>query len=147
MNLSELPFWSWWILACALVVAEIATTTFTFLFFAISALFVGVAQWLGLKSMTLELILFGVMGLVLMLVFRKGLLAKFRGADNRWDRGSDVAQVVKLTESVPARGEGRTEYQGTSWAVRNESDSALVAGQEAVVVRTEGVKLIVRAKV
>lgn len=147
MNLEDLPFWSWWILACALVVAEMATTTFMFLFFAISAFIVGLAQMLGLKNMTLELILFGAMGLLMLLIFRKALVEKFKVGESRWDRGLDVAQIVRLTQPVPARGEGRTEYQGTTWSVRNDSDTALAAGQEAVVVSTEGVRLVVRPKI
>jgi membrane protein implicated in regulation of membrane protease activity len=102
---------------------------------------------LGLKNMTLELILFGSMGLLMLVIFRKILVEKFKGGESRWDRGLDVAQTVRLTQPVPARGEGRIEYQGTTWTVRNDSDTALAAGQEAIVVSTEGVKLVVRPRV
>ena len=146
MNIEEMPFWSWWVLACILVVAEMMTTTFTFMFFALSAVLVGVAQMLGLRNMTVELVLFGVLGLVLLAAFRKALMTRFKSPESSWNRGSDIAHVVKLLSSIPAHGEGQTEYQGTIWGVRNESNVALAQGQEVVIVKTEGVKLVVRAK-
>lgn len=147
MNLEELPLWSWWILACGLIVAEIATTTFTFMFFAVAAILVGLAQVMGLRGVAAELVLFGLLGLALLVLFRKALLSRFKSPESRWGANPDVARIFKLTHAVPPRGEAQAEYQGTTWTVVNDSDETLAKGQEVIIQRTAGIRLVVRPKV
>jgi membrane protein implicated in regulation of membrane protease activity len=143
MSSYELPFWGWWIAGCVLLVAEITTATFMFLFFSIAAFGVGAVKLVGLDNLTAELILFGLLGLLTTAVFRKSLIARFRPAANRWDAGADVKSIVALTQALAARGESTTEYQGSSWTVVNDSDVSFAAGHKVEVKRVEGVKLIV----
>jgi len=47
-------------------------------------------------------------------------------------------------EDVPAHGIGKAELRGTGWSVENAAAEALAAGRRCVVVRVEGLKLVVR---
>ncbi len=143
MYFSDLPFWSWWILACALIVAELFTMNFVFLFFAVSAFCVGLAQFFGLQNGTLALVLFGALGLVLIILFRNILLARFRSPKTSWDQGADLKNTLILASALAAHAEAQAEYQGTTWTVVNDSNLRLEAGSTVVIHRTAGIKLIV----
>ena len=142
--MENLPFWSWWVLSCLLVGAELLTTSFSFLFFAVSALIVGMAHWAGLQDFNAQLVLFGVVGLAGLMFFRRTLVSRFQSKSTRWAKAPDVDEWAVVSSPIVAGGEGQGDYQGTVWTVVNESGRDLKTGERAKIARTVGVKLMVR---
>jgi membrane protein implicated in regulation of membrane protease activity len=136
--------WGWWALACVLVMFELLTLSFTFLFFALSAALVGVLAYFGFKDVPVLLSIFGAVGLLGLLGLRGPLKRKASFRKNSWDEGSDIHKELELSSDLPARGHGTIEYQGTTWTVVNDSDLALSAGSKVKIVRIDGVKLLVK---
>jgi len=132
----------WAIIGIVLIVIEMATMTFFLVFFGIAAIVVAIAKAFGLANFATELILFSVVGVLGLLFFRKKLEQVF--APRGGELQGDVAQTFVLTEAVPPHGEAIVEYQGSNWTAINESSARLSKGDRVAIVRTDGVKLIVR---
>lgn len=137
--------WLWAILGVALLVAELLSGTFIFLFFAASAFVVALIHFLFDTGPTLEGILFALLGAAGLLGFRTKLRAALasRGADGKVSV-HDENKTLFADSAIAARTEGRLSYQGSTWMAFNESDKDIQTGQQTVIVRTEGVKLIVK---
>jgi len=130
----------WATIGIVLILAEVFTSTFVLLFFGVAALLVAGSKALGLDNLPVEIVAFGALGMLLTLTLRKKIQASFgRPELYRAD------EYVQLSEDIPPRGTKTISYQGTTWTAVNESDSALVRGGRAVVVRTEGVRLYLKA--
>lgn len=129
----------WAALGILLLVVEMMTGTFVILFFGVSALVVALAKWLGLDNWTIEVITFAVVGMLMLLIFRKKLKASFSPAS-----GFKHEQSLRLTALLPASGEATIEYQGSLWTVANTTNEEIPAGAVVEVVKTEGVKLFVK---
>jgi len=103
-------YWIWWIVAAALVAAELLTLTFYLLVVGIAVAFGGVVAWLGGDAawQWLTASVLGVAGVV---------------ALERWKRGRgrspdqpplDVGQMVRVESWGPAH-TARVTYRGTTW--------------------------------
>ncbi len=130
----------WATLGIVLILAEVFTSTFVLLFFGVAALLVSGFKALGLSNLPVEIVIFGALGILLTFTLRKKIQASLgRPHSYRSD------EFLDLTEDIPARGTKSISYQGTTWTAVNESDVALVRGGRARVVRTEGVRLYLKA--
>jgi membrane protein implicated in regulation of membrane protease activity len=137
------PSIAWACVGVVLIMAEVFSGAFVALFFGISALLVAVAVFVGLESLPIQLLLFAGLGFFDVLVFRKRLVASIKA------KGSFVAdrdQVITLSADVPAGKEASISYQGSPWTAFNESSRTLKAGSRAVILRTEGIRLIITGK-
>ena len=133
------PILIWAILGIILLIAEVFTTTFFLLFFGIAALIVATAKFFGLSHLATELIIFGTIGLLGIVIFRKRLLVNFH---HDKDFQLDVNQSVVLSEDIAANATGKILYRGTSWSATNHSGTDLKKGEEAYIKKIEGLKLI-----
>lgn len=133
----------WAVLGLVLIIAEVVTLSFVLLFFGASALLVAAAKLFGLNHLAIEILLFGLGGVGGLLLFRKKLV---HAMSSRKGMHIDQETTVILTSKVPAKGRAEIEYQGTTWTALNESDKDLNAGEEVLISRTEGVKLIIAPK-
>jgi membrane protein implicated in regulation of membrane protease activity len=134
----------WAVLGVILLSAEVMSGTLVLLFFGVAAFIVAVAKLAGLDVLWIELLVFAVAGGSSLLLFRSKLREALahRSAGYRGDRH----ETITLTTAIAAGGEGRVEYQGTTWTAVNEGGRALDAGERVMIVRTEGVKLFVVSK-
>lgn len=140
MNLS--PVIVWMIIGLVLTIAEMFTLSFFLLFFGVAAFIVAlVKNFTGLDNVPLEIVLFALLGLSAILVFRKKLLHSFRAKQGF---SADQHKTFILDRDLPPHGEARIDYSGSTWTAVNDSNRALVQGEKAVIVRTEGIKLFVR---
>lgn len=134
----------WVIVGLVLLAAEMLTFTFVLVFFGLGALLVALAKWaFNLESMPIEILLFAAMSVGGLLLLRGKLCSSWSS------RGSagvaiDEGKVIFLTREVPAKGRAEIEYQGTVWTAENESDVHLPKGARAVIVRTDGLTLVIK---
>lgn len=135
------PTFFWVVAGLILIIAEMFSLSLVLLFFGVAALLVAVAKFLGLNSLPLEIVLFAVLGIGSMLLFRKKLKASLgTGSGLSIDRNASIV----LAHDLPAHGAVAVTYQGVVWTAVNESEQNLAKGAKVYVQRTEGVKLIVR---
>lgn len=136
------PSTVWAALGFLLLIFEIFTLSFVVVFFGVAALVVALIKYTtGLDNITAELLIFAGVGGSCLFFFRNKLRKTF---NKRGGIANDASTVIELTAAVPPQKTGKIEYQGTVWDAFNESDRPLAVGDKAVIVRTEGIKLIVR---
>ena len=138
--------WWWWILlGFVLLLLELLTPGgFYVLFFGLAALIVGVSVKFGIGGpMWVQWLVFTVLSLVSLALFRKPLLRKFREPE---DRKVDqlVGEIAVPMEDLPAGGFGKAEMRGSSWNARNVGEAPLRKGERATVERIDGLTLHIR---
>jgi membrane protein implicated in regulation of membrane protease activity len=136
--------WLWLAAGLALVVAELATPSgFFIIFFGLGALTVGVLGWLNVAtSLGSQLLLFSVLSVVYLLLFRGRLQARVQiPPPPNVDSLVGVLAIVqdRLLPGVV----GKVEVRGSMWSARNTSGVTLDAGQRARVAAVDGLTLTV----
>ena len=141
-------WWYWIRLGLALAVIELATPGgFFFIFFAVSALLVGVLELLHvLEADAVQWGLFSVLSLVCLAFFRKPLLERMnQGA--RPDTVDTLVGELAVASGAVAPGEhGRAEVRGSQWSIRNVDAVPLAAGERCRVVAVRGLELDILAE-
>jgi inner membrane protein len=140
--------WWWWILlGFVLLLLELMTPGgFYVLFFGLSALIVGVMVKFGIGGAPwVQWLVFTVLSLIGLGLFRRPLLDKFREPE---DRKVDqlVGETAVAMDDIPAGGLGKAEMRGTSWTARNNGTVPLMKGDRATVERIEGLTLHLSGK-
>jgi len=109
-------YWMWWIVAAALIAAELLTGTFYLLVVGIAVAFGGVVAVLGWSTpyQWLTASILGVAGVVALERWKRG---RGRSPDQP---ALDVGQMVKVQSWGPGR-TARVSYRGSTW------DAELVA--------------------
>lgn len=117
---------------------------FYVIFFACSAVLVGVAVGAGLNlpewAQWASFTVIAVAGLAL---FRERLLAKFATGKGMPDIEGGIALPL---QDLAAGAFGKAEFRGTHWAARNVGGAPVKAGQRCTVDRAEGLTLMIRAE-
>lgn len=144
----QMVWWFWILFGLLLAAIELATPGgFFFIFFAVSALLVGMLDLLHiLESDVLQWGLFSVLSLVCLAFFRKPLLERM----NQNDRHEAVDSIVgenATALSVMAPGQyGRAEVRGAAWTARNVDTVPIDAGERSRVVEVRGLELDIRSE-
>jgi membrane protein implicated in regulation of membrane protease activity len=102
--------WIWWIVAAAVIGAELVTGTFYLLAIGIAIALGGVAAWLG-ASVAVQFGVAGVLGVALTVAAHRWRLAH---ASPPAQPSLDVGQAVHV-ESWNPDGTARVAYRGTTW--------------------------------
>lgn len=132
----------WAALGFLLLIVEIFTLSFVVVFFGVAALVVALTKYTtGLNDLTTELLIFAGVGGACLFFFRNKLRKTFNKGGGI---SSDTSNIIELTAALAPHKTGKIEYQGTVWDAYNDSEMPLSVGDKAVIVRTEGIKLIVR---
>ncbi len=138
-----MPWWGWIIFGALLLGSEllIVDAGFYLVFIGIAAAITGLVELSGVGlEPWVQWILFSVISLVLMMLFRKKLYAKLRGSGIGYESGP-TGEVVTLEQGLAAGEKGRLAYRGTEWSVINDSDQAFTAGQHVKINRVDGLSL------
>lgn len=144
MTTLESNMWLVWaIIGIGLLIAEITTGAFVLLFFGVSALLVAAGVLLGLNNLAYELLIFSLLGLGGLVVFRRRLKETF-SPSNRGGYSIDTQSTFRLSDPVSGRSEAAISYQGTKWTAVNEGEEELPAGSYVIVTRIEGIKLHIK---
>ena len=136
------PTLIWAIFGMLLLMVEIFTLSFVFVFFGVAALVMaGIKAATGFDHFVTEILVFAAMGGACLFFFRERVVKAF---GKKGDFANDTHKVIVLTADVPARSQAKVEYQGVAWDAYNDTDRSLVKGDKAIVTGTEGIKLIVK---
>ncbi len=143
-----MAWWLWVFVGLALLALEILTPGgFVVLFFGAAAIVVGMLAGTGLAMpLWLEFLLFSVLSVGTLLLFRGPLLARMHPQVPAAPVDSLVGETATCLDDAPAGGLGKVELRGTTWTARNDSDTALARGARARVVRVDGLTLWIRAE-
>ena len=140
-----MSWWIWVLGGLVLLLAEILTPGgFFVVFFGAGAILVGVLVALGWSGPAwAEWLVFTVLSLASLALFRKPLMRRFNLADGKpVDRLEGETALV--TEEVAPGGVGKAEMRGASWTARSSATVALARGQRCRVERVEGLTLWLR---
>jgi inner membrane protein len=141
-----MAWWSWVVLGLALAAIELATPGgFYVIFFAVGALAVGALRLAGaIDTPWIEWLLFPVIALVTLRLFRQPLLGRLRLNERTDEVDSLVGQVAVAIGDIAPGQHGRAELRGTGWSARNVDTSTLLSGQRCRVVAVQGLMLDLR---
>ena len=143
-----MTWWTWILLALALLGLEMLTPGGFFLFFfGLSALVVGGAVALGLGGPSwFPWLLFSVLSITSVLLLRTRVLAWFQSREGQ-SVGLEnfVGASATLLADLAPGAVGKAELRGTAWNVRSEEARPLPRGQRCRVQRVAGLTLWVTA--
>jgi hypothetical protein len=141
-------WWVWALVGLALLGIEVFTPGgFFVLFFGVGALAVGVLVGLGVGGPPwAQWLIFSVVSVVSLLLFRNRLLAWFGHGDPGSRLDTLEGEVATPLEDLAPGAVGKAELRGTSWTAQNAGDRLLARGQRCRVIRVEGLTLHVRAE-
>ncbi|MBK7251632.1 MAG: NfeD family protein [Gammaproteobacteria bacterium] len=144
--LAHLEWWHWWVLAAVLAAVETFMPGAVAIWFAASALVVGALLLLVAIPWQLQLVLFGVLGVVAILVYRRHARRQpetsVQPALNR--RGLEhLGQELELIEPIE-HGSGKVRAGDTVWKVSGPDAPAgarvRVTGADGTVLQVEPVQ-------
>jgi membrane protein implicated in regulation of membrane protease activity len=138
-----MPWWGWMIIGALLFGSEllIVDAGFYLVFLGIAAALTGLVELAGLGlEPWLQWLLFSVIAVLSMVLFRKKLYAKLRGAGIGYETGP-AGEVVTVEQTLQPGETGRLAYRGTEWTVVNASDETFEQGQHVQIVSVDGLKL------
>ena len=138
-----MPWWGWIIFGAVLLGSEllIVDAGFYLVFIGIAAAITGLVELTGLGlEPWVQWILFSVIALVFMILFRKKLYAKLRGSGIGYETGP-AGEIVTVEQVLQPGERGRMAYRGTEWTVINSSDQAFESGQHVQISSVDGLTL------
>lgn len=130
-----MEWWGWVIAGALLFIAELfgVDAAFYLIFIGASALIVGLADFLGMDLPVWgEVIVFGLLSVFSMVLFRRRIYNKFRGVAAEFNM-SPTGDTVTLSESLQPGEKGRADYRGSSWTVVNIDQVELMAGSNVII--------------
>jgi membrane protein implicated in regulation of membrane protease activity len=146
MESLALTWWMWLLGGIVLLMLEMVSPGgFYMFFFGAGAVAVGLVSALGFGGpLWFQLLLFALMSIGALLLFRGKLLAWFETETPVVD--TLVGEVIVLLGDVATKQTGKGEMRGTTWTVRNAGDDGLRQGQRCAVEKVDGLVLSVRAE-
>jgi inner membrane protein len=140
----HLEWWHWWIAAAALAAAETMLPGAVAIWFAAAAAVIGALVLIVPVPWQLQLVLFGVLGIVAMYGWRRyqklhPVVSKLPQLNRR--AAQYIGQVCVLSEAI-AQGYGKALLGDGVWKVRGPD---LPAGAQVRVTAAEGALLVVEA--
>ena len=139
-------WWYWILLGLVLLVVELATPGgFFFMFFAISALLVGLLELTGIVTTDwIQWVLVSILSVGCLAFFRKPLLERMRAGESTAVVDSLIGEVAVAATTIPSGQYGRAELRGSMWNARNVDDGMLSAGDRCRVVAVRGLEIDIR---
>lgn len=138
-------WWHWLIFGLVLIVLEVFTPgLFVALFFGLAALFVAGLSGVGVTlPIWLQWLIFAITSCLLLVLLRPYLQFKqppIGGVEPDLVEGSNA----RAKQIIPAGGEGRVEFRGTTWRARNTGNSEIKAENDCLVITRKGLLLEVQ---
>lgn len=140
-----MSWWLWLLVGLALLLLELVTPGGFFLFFfGAGALLMGLLTFLGIVGPDwAEWLIFAVLSVGSLLLFRKPLQQKVRGKADH-DVDSMIGEIAIAMSDIGVQQIGKAELRGSAWTVENTGDTVIVAGQRCRVVAINGLTLLIR---
>jgi len=138
MNGLEIIFWYWWVLAVVFLAIELLAPGFFFLWMAVAAFVVGsVLLTIPVTPFEVQLLLFSVLSVASILVWRRYVKAKDQDSDHPLlnQRGAQyVGRIFNLITAIE-NGQGKINADGTLWKVHGED---CPVGSKVKVIAVKG---------
>ncbi len=138
-----MPWWGWMIFGALLLGSEllIVDAGFYLVFIGVAAVLTGLVEVAGVGlEPWLQWVVFSVVSLVMMVLFRKNLYAKLRGSGVGYEIGP-AGEIVTVEQELQPGDSGRLAYRGTEWTVVNTSDEVFEQGQHVQISSVVGLTL------
>lgn len=137
-------WWMWLIAGSILLAVEIVTPGgFYVFFFGVGAIVVGLLTLAGLAGPTwMQWLLFAVVSIATLAIFRRPLLRKFNVPDRSVD--TMIGETAVTLNEIQADSIGKAELRGSVWNARSASGANIAAGQRCRVERVDGLTLHLR---
>ncbi|HLF31964.1 MAG TPA: NfeD family protein [Xanthomonadales bacterium] len=139
----QVVFWHWWILAGVLLILELTSPVFFFLWLGIAAAAVGLLL-LVIPSLTIELqlVLFGILSVIAVIAWRKYRESRPQVSDQPLlnQRGRQYTGRLFTLDHPIVNGVGKVEVDDSTWRVKGPD---LPAGTLVRVVDVDGVIFMV----
>ena len=139
-----MPWWGWIVLGAIILISEIIVSTdFYLVFFAASALILGLLGLLGVSlPVPVQWLLFASVSIGTLVLFRARLRGKIKTREQDVDKLEDEFAVA--TEQLAAGATGQAELRGSMWSARNIGEVDLEAGDRCRVEGVDGLVLAIR---
>ena len=134
----------WIVLGTIILISEIIVSTdFYLVFFAASAVIVGLLVLLGVSlPVSAQWLLFAALSIGMLVLFRARLREKIKTREQDVDKLED--EIAVATEQLAAGGTGQAELRGSTWRARNIGELDLEVGDRCRVERVDGLVLSIR---
>jgi membrane protein implicated in regulation of membrane protease activity len=138
-----MPWWGWMIFGAILLGSELLLVDagFYLVFIGIAGAIVGLIELAGAGlEPWVQWILFSVISLVLMVLFRKKLYDKLRGSAVGYQVGP-AGEIVTVEQTLQPGESGRLAYRGTEWTAVNTSEQVMEQGQHVQISSVDSLTL------
>jgi membrane protein implicated in regulation of membrane protease activity len=141
----DILWWHWLVFGLFLVVVELAAAGgFYVIFFGIAAILVGLLSSVNAAgSVGVQLLLFSVLSVASLLLFRDSLVNRFQGDPQAPQIDQLVGEIGIVTEDLNPGGVGKVELRGTNWSARASTGALLPRGTRCRVTSVDGLTLSV----
>ena len=137
--------WVWLALLVLFIITEVATVQLTTVWFAGGALIAMLLAAFGVKSITLQVIVFLAVSVILLIATRPLVKKHINKKSQPTNADRNIGQQAVVTEEINnLEGKGTAKINGTEWTARSENGDIIPAGTTVTVTKIDGVKLIVR---
>ena len=138
-----MPWWGWMIFGAFLLGSELlgVDAGFYLVFVGLAAAITGFIEVAGFTlEPWVQWLTFSVLGLVLMVFFRKKVYEKLRGDGVGYEVGP-TGEFVRMVETLQPGDSGRLTFRGTDWTVVNDGDTTVEEGSKVRIDRIDGLTL------
>jgi membrane protein implicated in regulation of membrane protease activity len=142
--LTKLQWWHWWIAAALMAIAETLVPGAVVIWFAASAAVVGALMVLVPVPWPFQLLLFGVLGVVALLLWRRYDRGQPDSSDQPLlnQRAAQYTGREAVLSDAIVNGRGKIRLGDGAWTVRGPD---LPAGSRVRIVAADGTILVVEA--
>ena len=139
-----MPWWGWIVLGTVILISEIIVSTdFYLVFFAASAVIVGLLVLLGVSlPVSAQWLIFAALSIGMLVLFRARLREKIKTREQDVDKLED--EIAVATEHLAAGATGQAELRGSTWRARNIGEVDLEVGDRCRVERVDSLVLSIR---
>ena len=142
-----MPWWGWLIIGFGLMAAELlgVEAAYYLIFVGVAAILTGLVGFGGLDlPIWGQWLLFAVLAIASMVLFRRKLYDRFRGGLPAFGN-SLIGATVSPGEDVPPGGRCRVRLRGSTWSAENVGETVIDGGRQAKVAATDGTLLKIEA--
>lgn len=143
--MGEYMVWVWLALLVLFIITEIATVQLTTVWFAGGALVSMLLAAFGVKSITVQIIVFLAVSIILLIATRPLVKRHINKKSQPTNADRSIGQAAVVTEEINnLLGKGAAKINGVEWTARSENGDIIPAGSTVTVTKIDGVKLIVK---
>jgi inner membrane protein len=138
-----MQWWQWVVLGLILAGLELASPGgFFIIFFGAGAIVVGLLALAGLSDpLWLQWLLFSIVSIVSLLLFRDPLLRRLRANEPGVVVDALTSDIATAIEDIAPGAIGRAELRGAAWSAKNVGATTLRKGERCRVASVEGLML------